>query len=592
MSNLVVDGLRVTYPGPAPVRAVDDVSFSVGPGECVGIMGESGSGKSTLAKALLGLLGDAQVEGRLSLDDLALTSLDEHAWQPVRWRRIAMSFQSTTALNPVLRVGDQIAEPLKVHLGMDRHEADRRTGELLEEVGLAAEHALRHPGQLSGGQRRLALLAMAMACEPEVLLLDEPTVGLDPVSRAHVIDVLLRLRRQGRTAMVVLSHDADAIELLADRMVVLYRGWLAEVGPAPLVLGRPRNPYTWALLNARPTLSSVKDLRGIRGEPPPPTQLAAGCPFLGRCTQSIPACEDGRPPLVAPAGDGQGGDRLVACVRGGLVDLLVASGLRKSYRSPSGILRSRSLAAVDGIDLQVHEGEAVGLVGATGAGKSTLASLLVGLMPADEGSVAFEGVELTTARGPALKGARRRLQMLFQDPYEALSGRLTIGQAVREPLDVQGLGTAAERTAAVRATLASSRLPSDDAFLGRFTHELSGGQLQRVALARALILEPKLLIADEPVSMLDPSEQAKMIALLKHLQVERGMAMIFVSHDLSVVLRVADRILVLDQGRIVEEGTGRDILVSPRHEVTRGLLAASGRDALFDGATPAYTPRF
>ncbi|HUR18551.1 MAG TPA: ABC transporter ATP-binding protein [Acidimicrobiales bacterium] len=588
MTDLHVDNLSVTYGGPAPVRAVDDVSFTVAPGECLGIMGESGSGKSTLAKALLGLVDEAEVKGAMSLGDVDLTALDEDTWRSVRWRRIALSFQSTTALNPVLRVGDQIAEPLEIHLEMKGREAARRAGELLDEVGLSAEHASRYPNELSGGQRRLALLAMALACNPEVLLLDEPTVGLDPLTRAHVLDVLGRLRGAGRTAMVVLSHDADALELLADRALVLYRGWAAETGPAPMVLGRPRSPYAWALLNARPTLASVKDLRGIRGDAPNPTDVAAGCPFSGRCTQAVAECEDGRPPLVAPLGED--GSRLVSCVRGGLVELLAARGLRKTYRSRTGLVRSESVAAVDGIDLVVREGEAVGLVGATGAGKSTLASLLVGLLSPDEGTVVFEGMELGQAGGSALKAARRRLQMLFQDPYEALSARMTIAQAVREPLDVQKLGTGAERDVLVRSTLSAARLPADDAFLARHTHELSGGQLQRVALARALVLEPKLLIADEPVSMLDPSEQAKMIQLLKHLQVERGMAMIFVSHDLSVVLRVADRVVVIDGGKVVEEATGSEILVSPRHDVTRGLLAASGRDALFERASAAYLP--
>jgi peptide/nickel transport system ATP-binding protein len=588
VAGIQVQGLTVTYQGPSPVRAVDDVSFAVGPGETLGIMGESGSGKSTVAKALLGLLDEAVVEGGLRLGDLDLTDLDEQGWRAVRWRRIALSFQSTTSLNPVLKVGEQISEPLEVHLGMKGGEAARRAGELLDEVGLGAGHANRYPNQLSGGQRRLALLAMALACDPEVLILDEPTVGLDPLTRAHVLAQLDRLRRAGRTAMVVLSHDADALELLADNALILYRGWLAETGPAATVLGQPRNPYSWALLNARPTLASVKDLRGIRGDAPDPTSMAPGCPFLGRCTQSIPVCGEARPPLMTPEGEHDG--RLVACVRGGLVNLLAARGLRKSYRTPSGLLRSTSVAAVDGVDLVVREGEAVGLVGATGAGKSTLASLLVGLLDPDEGTVVFDGIELGAADGSTLRSARRRLQMLFQDPYEALSARMTVGQAVREPLDVQKVGSGTERDALVRTTLAASRLPSDDAFVGRHTHELSGGQLQRVALARALVLEPKLLIADEPVSMLDPSEQAKLIQLLKHLQVERGMAMIFVSHDLSVVLRVADRVVVFDQGKVVEEGTGSQILVSPRHDVTRGLLAASGRDALFARASGPYLP--
>jgi peptide/nickel transport system ATP-binding protein len=250
------------------------------------------------------------------------------------------------------------------------------------------------------------------------------------------------------------------------------------------------------------------------------------------------------------------------------------------------------VTVVDDVSLDVREGEVVGLVGSTGAGKSTLGMLLVRLLDADGGTVRFDGVDLLAAEGRELKALRARLQMLFQDPFESLSSRMTIGEIVREPLDVQGQGDGDGRLAAVRRTLVECRLPADDAFLARHTHELSGGQLQRVALARALVLEPKLLVADEAVSMLDPSEQAKMIQLLKHLQVERGMSMVFISHDLSVVLRVADRVLVLDRGRIVEEGSGSTMLVSPRHPVTRALLAASGRDQLFgdgDGEDGAAT---
>jgi peptide/nickel transport system ATP-binding protein len=253
----------------------------------------------------------------------------------------------------------------------------------------------------------------------------------------------------------------------------------------------------------------------------------------------------------------------------------------KSYPSGGTLLHRTRVAVVDDVSFDVREGEVVGVVGSTGAGKSTLGMLAVRLLDADAGAMTFDGLDLLALSGRDLKAVRARLQMLFQDPFEALSSRMTIGQVVREPLDVQGMGDGAQRTETVRRTVAECRLPNDEAFLNRHTHELSGGQLQRVALARALVLEPKLLVADEAVSMLDPSEQAKMLQLLKHLQVERGMSMIFISHDLSVVLRVADRVIVLDRGRIVEEGSGGTLLVSPQHPVTQALLAASGRDLLF-----------
>ena len=540
-----------------------------------------------MARALLGLLPEAAVEGTLQLGELDLGSLSEDQWRDVRWRRLSLSFQSTTALNPVLRVGLQLAEPLRIHLDMGREEARRRVVDLLAEVGLGDWAADRYPRELSGGQRRLVLLAMALACRPEVAVLDEPTAGLDPATRNLVLGLLRSVRDSG-TSLVVLSHDADALEMLADRVAVLYRGWLAEIGPRSQVLGDPRNPYSWALLNARPTLASVKDLRGIRGTPPDPAVRADGCPFLGRCHQSRDeVCRPQVPPLVPPAGED--GDRLVACARGGVVALLAARNLRKTYSS-GGFGHRTSIQVVDDVSLDVREGEVLGLVGSTGAGKSTLGMLLVRLLDANGGTVRFDGHDLLGAGGEKLKALRGQIQMLFQDPFEALSPRLTIADVVREPLDVQGTGDARQRQVAVKDALDDCRLPTDDGFLGRHTHELSGGQLQRVALARALVLAPRLLVADEAVSMLDPSEQAKMIQLLKHLQVERGMAMIFISHDLSVVLRVADRVLVLDRGRIVEEGSGGTMLASPRHPVTRSLLSASGRDLLFADSNGHTTP--
>lgn len=580
MSLLRVDDLTVTYPGPPPVRAVDALSLSVGPGECVGVLGESGSGKSTMARALVGLVSEAQVVGGLRLADVDLTALDEDGWRTVRWQRVALVFQSTAALNPVLRVGAQIAETLRVHRGMSSRAADRRAGELLAEVGLGEWAAPRYPRELSGGQRRLALLAMALSCDPELIVLDEPTAGLDPVTRGAVLELLARIREQGRS-LLVLTHDVDALRALADRVLVLYRGWLAETGPAHQVLEDPRHPYTWGLLNAYPTLGTIKDLRGIRGDPPDPTSVAVGCPFADRCTQDVAEShEPGRPPLVAP--DGEDGQRLVSCVRAGLVAVLEARDLHKAYHVRSGLRRRTRIPAVDGISLTVREQEVVGLVGANGAGKSTLGQLLLRLLEPDEGSVFIEGRDVLAADRGELKAIRRRAQMLFQEPYEAMSPRMTVRQALLEPLEVQQVGDSQERDAAVRAALTSVRLPPQDGFLGRYTHELSGGQVQRVGLARALVLEPKLLIADEPVEGLDPSEQAKVLQLLKAVQVERGMAMILVSHDLAVVLRVADRVIVLDQGRIAEENTGSRLLLNPRHPATRRLLDASGRSGLFD----------
>jgi ABC-type glutathione transport system ATPase component len=309
--------------------------------------------------------------------------------------------------------------------------------------------------------------------------------------------------------------------------------------------------------------------------------VAPGCPFVGRCTQAIDACATERPGLrhLAAASEIGGGSQLVACIRGGLVAVLEARDLHKRYRG-GGAGGTGQEAAVDGASLEVHHGEVVGLVGVTGAGKTTLALLLARLLEPDRGSVHLLGADLSAAQGAKLRAARRHIQMLFQDPYDALSPRLTIADAIREPLDVLGIGEPPSRDRRVRDELDAVRLPRDPSFLARHTHELSGGQLQRVALARALVLDPALLIADEPVSMLDPSEQANVLQLLKRLQVERGMAVLLVSHDLAVVLRTADRVLVMDRGRIVEAGTGTQLFTSPRHPATRALLAAAGRDRL------------
>jgi len=580
---LSVRGLRVTYPGPPQVHALDGVDLELQQGECLAVIGESGSGKSSLARAALGVLGDARSTGSIHLGDIDLTALDEEGWRAVRWRRVALVFQSSAALNPVLRVGSQVAEAVQVHWSARRGAAQARAEAVLARVGLTADMVDRYPRELSGGERRLTLLAVALACDPEVLILDEPTAGLDPITRGRVLTMLGELRAEGRS-LLLLTHDLDAVAAVADRTTVLYRGWVAERGPAALVLDEPRHPYTVGLLGARPTLATIKDLRPIRGDPPDPTVLAVGCPFMGRCTQSIDRCAAARPPEVTPDGEEDDG-RLVGCIRGGVVPVVRACALRKSYSVQSRGLRRRRVDAVSDVSLEVREGEVVGLVGPNGAGKSTVGLMLLRLLEPDGGSIELEGRDLLAADGPALTAARRRAQMLFQDPTEALSPRLSVAVAVREPLDVQRIGEPAERAEAVRRALTDARLPTDAGFLQRRAHELSGGQLQRVALARALVLEPKLLVADEPLEGLDPSERAAALHLLKTLQVERGMAMVLVSHDLAVVLRVADRVVVLDGGRIVEQGTGTHLLLAAQHPVTRALLAASGRnDALsFNG---------
>lgn len=569
--RIEVDDLRVGYRSDPPVIALDGISLAVPPGRCLFMLGESGSGKSTLGRALLGLLPEADVSGTISIKGRAM--LQESDWRAVRWRELSIALASGTAMNPVVRVGPQIAEPIRVHLGADVQAAAGRTAELLEEVGLGTWAADRFPHELSTGQRRLAMIAMALSCDSPTVILDEPTSGLDPQTRTEVLAVLARHRDRGRS-LLVLSHDVAAARLLADDVIVLYRGWVAERGDARTVLDDPRNPYAFGLLNANPTLGSVKDLRGIRGNAPDPGEVATGCPFASRCTQVIDICTRERPAELAIGSEDT--SRRVACHRGGLVPVLELRDITKHYVQRTG-LRTQRVAAVDGVSLTIRESEVIGLVGRNGVGKSTLAQIAAHLSEPDAGSVYLQGQDLAAARGADLKGFRAQVQMLFPDPLEAVSARLSIGDIIREPLDVQHVGTETWRAEEVAQLLGQVGLPAA-AMVHRHAHELSTGQLQRVALARALALRPKLLVADEPVECLDPSERAKILQLLKSLQVERGMAMLLISHDLSVVLRVADRVAVMDGGHIVETGTSTQLLRRPTHPVTRALLEASGAD--------------
>ncbi|MGQ9491948.1 MAG: dipeptide ABC transporter ATP-binding protein [Anaerolineae bacterium] len=571
------------------VRAVDGVSFDLASGEVLGIIGETGSGKTSIARALLGLHPPGVTRGSIRLAGQELAGLTEGAWRSVRWRRIALTPQNASnAFDPVYRIGEQIAEPLRHHLGLTPIEALARATLLAERVGLAQRHLAAYPHQLSGGEKQRALLAMALSCDPQLLIVDEPTSGQDMLAREEVIALLRSLCSERGMSLLLISHDLAAVAQLADRVAVLYAGKLVEIGSAAEVIGTPRHPYTWGLRNAYPSMTTTRDLSSIRGELPDPTRPPTGCRFHPRCTQAVELCRQAEPTLQplaqsaptppipfppSPDRRGAGGEgRWIACHLGGLQRLLRATDLRKTFSTNGAGAR---IEAVRGASIEVFEGEVVALVGQTGSGKSTLARLIVGLEQGEAGRVELAGQELTTLAGEALAVARRRIQYIAQDPFDALSPRLTVAEIVREPLEIQRIGTRTEQDAIVRDVLQAVGLPTTPEFLARHTHELSGGQLQRVAIARALVLDPKLLIADEPVSMLDPSEQARVILLLKQIQNERGMGLLLISHDLALVRKVADRIAVMRQGEIVEIGPASRIITAPQHEYTRALLAAA-----------------
>ncbi len=609
-------------PGAIRVPALERVDVALEIGEWRGLLGESGSGKSTLASALLGLLGHAQVHGTARLDDTELFTLDEAQWRRVRWKQVALAFQPTTSLNPAMRVDAQVAEPLALHLGLDDHTARRAAGELLDRVGLENHHHHAYPAQLSTGQKRLVLLAAALCLDPGLLLLDEPTAGLDPITRSRVLELLGGLRHEHpQMSVLLMGHDIDALQSMAiDSIQVLYAGRTVELGPAQDVLGAHGHPYTRALLHASPTLRTVRDIRAIRGTSPEVGSLVEGCAFAPRCTQALPECTDGPPPMVPvadnqiplatptpppcrqlPAGGGTCGQsnldghrshmtlaHQVACVRGGVVTILRARAISHGYRTG---LAGR-LPVLDDVDVALRAGEVLGLVGMTGAGKTTLALILAGLLRPDRGTVDVEELHVPSSAvgarsdeasptpsrtgSPLRNGRPCPVQMVFQDPYEAISSRFTVEEAVREPLDIAQDGTTAQRTARVRDALEQVNLPPSPALLARRAHELSGGQLQRVALARALVVDPLVLLADEPVALLDPSEQARVLQLLKQLQVERGMALVFISHSLPLVLRIADTVAVLADGKVVENAPADVLLSGPASPQAAALLEAAG----------------
>lgn len=561
MSLLEVTDLRVAYPG--GVEAVRGVSFALDPGESLAMVGESGAGKSTLARCLVGLVQPPEADGSVCLDGNEMLGADAELLRKLRWSTVAVALQGAP-FNPVMTVGDQVSEPLRDRNRVSRAEARRRAGELAAEVLLEPALLERYPHELSGGQRRLATLAMVLALDPALVVLDEPTAGLDPDTRNLVVAQINALAEKRGFARLVITHDLYDARRLAERTMVLYAGEAIETGAPAQVLERPAHPYTWALANTYPVMSSTKDLRPIRGHSPDPRAVPSGCAFRTRCTQAEDICSDSHPALAPSRG------RMVACHFGGLKTLLDGKGIVKTFGD-----RRHQVRAVDGISISVQEGESVGVIGPSGSGKSTLANILAGHMAADKGTVVLEGTTLPSHwRGDA-RALRRRIQLVMQDPTDALSPRLTVAEIVSEPLDIAGDVDRTDRADAVREVLDSVGLPSSGDFLAARAHELSGGQQQRLVLARALVARPKLIVADEPTSMLDASEQARLLVVLRERQIEMGLGLILVSHDMAVVRKVTDRIVVLDAGRVVEEGPSNRVSSNPQSDTGRRLLRAA-----------------
>jgi peptide/nickel transport system ATP-binding protein len=583
------------------VRAADTVSYDLHSGETLGIVGETGSGKSVTALAALGLLRAANlrsVSGEVWLDDVDLLSLPDPQLRSRLGRDVAMVFQDpVSALNPVHRIGDQIAETLRVHdTALSAKAARSRVLELLDLVGVPHPEVRfqQYPHQFSGGMCQRAVIAMAIANQPKVLIADEPTTALDVSVQAQILDLLRIAREQTGAGVVLITHDLGVIAETADRVCVMYGGRVVETGDVVQIFTEPRHPYTAALLGSLPRLDVPTDrLRSIPGQPPDLTELHRGCAFAPRCPISAgrPECVHHRPEL-RPAAAGATAchfpDEVVSLVVADLPAATSEPGERqprqeaalevrevvKRFPVRSGVFGRPTawVHAVDGVSLRIEPGQTLGLVGESGCGKSTLARMLLRLVDPTAGQILIDGRDLGQARNSELRRIRRRVQMVFQDPYASLNPRLTVGDNVAEPLRLHGGFSRAQRRARVLDLFDRVGLRREHA--DRLPAEFSGGQRQRVAIARALALQPQLLILDEPVSALDVSVQAQVLNLLKDLQRESGMAYLFVSHDLSVVRQVADQVAVMYLGAIVEHGAVGRVYVDPRHPYTRALLAS------------------
>ena len=543
---LEISEMKVSYQAHEILAGID---LDLSRGDSIAIIGESGAGKTTLGLALMGLV-EGRVSGRIFLDGVDIAALDDGERRKIRGRDMAMVFQNVEdALDPLMTVFDQIGEAISVH--QDRgylRDVGDRVHRLLASVGLEVEKGGSYPHQLSGGEKQRALIAMALANDPQVLILDEPTASLDAVTKSQITK-LLQERMRGKVALVI-THDLSTAARLTDRMAVLYAGRIVEIGETCDLLENPRHPYTRGLIRSSPNMTTTKDLQGIPGRM---VYGVTGCPFSGRCTQRIDVCNQEVPPLT------EVGDRSIACHRGGIVPLLEISKLKTKFGK---------FAAVDGVDLTLYEGETIALVGESGSGKTTLAKTVIGLFDLAEGEIRLEGVPLARRD----RDFYRKVQMIYQNPKESISHRMDVFDAVSEPLAVQKVGGPAERAAIVKRVLEEVELSSDEAFLAKYPHQISGGEAQRVAIARALVLDPKLLIADEPTSALDASVQAKILKLLLKIQEKRGLAILFITHDIALARKVSDRMAVMLSGKIVEVGPTGEVTTSPVHPYTMRLL--------------------
>lgn len=587
------------------LEAVDGVSFSISKGETVAIVGESGSGKSVSALSILRLLDNngSVTSGKILFNDFNLKDIGPDEIRKIRGNEIAMIFQDPmTCLDPVYTIGDQIMETIKIHEDLSKREYRVRALELLRLVGLPDPETRidAFPHQLSGGQRQRVMIAIALACKPKLIIADEPTTALDVTVQAQIMQLLKDLQAQFGTAIILVTHDLGVVAEMADRVVVVYAGQVVEQSNVRELFEQPQHPYTAALMRSIPRIETNKNqrLQTIKGNVPNLKELPTGCRFHPRCLLATEKCRNEEPPLF-DAGDG----RLSKCwtadptlqVKREIMTafdeeqldnfernlhldvgqpLLNVKDIKKYFPITKGIL-SRTIGhvrAVDGVSINIHKGETLGLVGESGCGKSTVGRLITGLIKSTAGEVIFEGTNLAHANRSKMKQIRKKIQFVFQDPYSSLNPRMTILDIIGEPLEVHQIAKGTRKQERVAELLEIVGLSRND--MHKFPHQFSGGQRQRISIARALATEPELLICDEAVSALDVSVQAQILNLLKDLQIKMGLSYLFISHDLNVVKYVSDRIAVMYLGEIVEVADSETLFENPFHPYAKALISA------------------
>ena len=586
------------------LEAVDGVSFSISKGETVAIVGESGSGKSVSALSILRLLDSngEVISGKILFNNLNLKDLSNDEIRKIRGNEIAMIFQDPmTCLDPVYTIGDQIIETIKIHEDLSKNELRERALELLKLVGLPDPESRidAFPHQLSGGQRQRVMIAIALACRPNLIIADEPTTALDVTVQAQIMQLLKDLQAQFGTAIILVTHDLGVVAEMADKVVVVYAGQVVEQSDVKDLFNKPVHPYTEALLKSIPKIDTNKNRRllTIKGNVPSLKEIPSGCRFHPRCPLATEKCRSEEPPLFKADND-----RVSKCwiadpdlqeewenpilidekeadfeINEHLVSknmLLEVKDLKKHFPITKGIL-SRTVGhvkAVDGVSLNINKGEVLGLVGESGCGKSTVGRLITGLIDSTNGEVSFDGKQLSNVNRKDKKGIRKRIQFVFQDPYSSLNPRMTILDIIGEPLEVHHLAKGTTKRQRVGELLEIVGLSKED--LHKFPHQFSGGQRQRIGIARALATEPDLLICDEAVSALDVSVQAQILNLLKDLQLQLGLSYLFISHDLNVVKYISDRIAVMYLGEIVEVTDSDTLFKDPLHPYAKALISA------------------